>query len=145
MAYILPFQSIHLIVFNYRSSIQLYEYNWRPDSIKNDPILAGMLKTASGILHAKLAGGSIEEIKMEKSTLVIKESEDKDFVYVLISERTSRVLREALNDFAGKFTKAYGHLAEDFANLEKFKDAGKIVSKCFPFIADYHCKKMAEN
>jgi hypothetical protein len=130
---VLPFQKVKLLVMNTRTSVTLFEYDW---GLK-DFIFTGMLKTAGAILNATLKSGDINEIKLEKASLIINRSKTKNFACVLFSHRTSKSLREALNFFTKKFEELFGEYVTDVTNHDQFKDVVGIVSNSFPFVPNY--------
>ncbi len=140
LAYILPFKVIRLSVFQSETGFGLFTKTWSKSAdLAYEDLFSGMLLGITALMNESLNKGNIREIHLEQGILLIKESLEFPIAFVLISNKSSSVLRGALSIFADKFIKQFD---SSFSNLNlnitsEFKAASTLVDECFKFIPEY--------
>jgi len=135
LAFFLPFKALRLIVVNTESGISLYTYNWLKEETDVDKnLISGMVQGISLILKQSLKRGNVREISLDEGVMIIHRSGDYDIACVLISSKSSRALREGLEEFAQKFYSKFADIFKESWSTSKFEEATLIIDDCFSFI-----------
>ena len=114
LAYILPFRALRLAVIETESGIPFYTYTWsKTEGIIDETLFSGMMYAVSQILEESIQKGNIREINLEEAILILQRSKDYPAVCVLITNKSSKALRHALNSFAEKFFNEYSQYIKE--------------------------------
>ncbi|HME53135.1 MAG TPA: hypothetical protein VKM55_13015 [Candidatus Lokiarchaeia archaeon] len=136
--FVLPFKTQRLIVFGTRNGTSLFAHSWsKSDELINEDLLSGMLQGMSMLFNESLKKGNLREIKMDEGIMIVKHDATYPVAFVLITSRSSSVLREGLSEFANKFIEVFGSHLEQSENVEQFQDASRLVHTCLSFIPQY--------
>ena len=137
LLFILPFKASRIAVIN-KAGLPFFSYNWNPnDELIDDTLFSSMLTGISGILQESLRKGDIREIHLAQAVLLIKTSDPQSITFVLVSSRSSQIIRNALDVFAERFLEEYSDdLTAPFINQDTFQPASKLVEQSFPFIPE---------
>jgi signal transduction histidine kinase len=134
LLYILSFEGQRITVITNQSGIPLFDLSWhlngnglideQKDFIKWIPVLQQLSNKIS-------SSGVIEEIKLESSTILSKQA---DYVTViLLSSRSSPILREALDNFINAFENRYQKLLKTgMTQTIYFQDSIELINEIFP-------------
>ncbi|MHA1168107.1 MAG: hypothetical protein ACTSRU_09820, partial [Candidatus Hodarchaeales archaeon] len=137
LLFVLPFKTSRLTVFD-DSGIPLFSHYWetKKEGTAGDSLFSGVMIGVSGILKESLRKGSVREISLDKSVLLIERIAKYPVTFVLETSKTSKNLPKALKVFAEGFVNQYGEsiLDGDSSNL----NASNLVSQCFPFLPEYN-------
>ncbi|NVM02207.1 MAG: hypothetical protein HWN67_07715 [Candidatus Helarchaeota archaeon] len=138
LAFILPFKALRLTIFETRSGIALFTHSWseREDLI-SEVLFSGMLSGISMILNESVKRGNVREIHLDQAVLIMRKSEEFTVACVLVTTKTSRSLRQALDTFADQFFKKFSPFFSDPSNLDNFKTASDLIMDYFAFIPEY--------
>ena len=124
LAFFLPFKALRMIVVNTESGISLYTYTWLKEEADVDKnLISGMVQGISLILKQSLKRGNVREISLDEGVMIIHRSSQFDIACVLISSRSSRALREALEAFAERFYKKFSKEFSESWSTDKFLGA----------------------
>ncbi len=137
LSYILPFRVYHLIVIEKKSGLPLYKHSWRQgdDLIKINPqVFSSLFHGIELFVEDTVHRGVIQEINVEKAILIM--GHYKSTSCVLITSKTSLVLRRALNSFCLKFWHKFSDIINDPSKLSQFESTKVLVEECFAFIPD---------
>ncbi|MFX0100256.1 MAG: hypothetical protein ACFFCS_11795 [Candidatus Hodarchaeota archaeon] len=135
IAFILPHKVLRLTVINTDSGIALFNHVWsKRDDLINDSLFSSMLQGIGMILNEAVKQGDVEEIRLKNATLILKRSENVPAACVLVTTKSSKILRDALNGFASKFFKKFEEVIGKTHEVSKFDVADEIIAECFPFI-----------
>jgi len=135
--FILPFEAVSLTVISTRSGIPLYSHSWKESSMTvNDTLFSGMIQGISGILNEAVHKGNIREIRMDEGLLTINHNKESEVAFVLISTKTSKVLRNGLALFAQKFVLEFRNALKTPEMLDAFTRASEWIPEIFSFIPE---------
>ncbi len=138
LAYIIPFKAIRLSIINTQSGLSLYTHHWAGAvNTEMDARFTGMMHGISAILNHSLGKGNVNEIQLEKASLLLQRSTDLPVVCVLIATKTSQSLRDGLKNFSTNFFKQFSPYIQNSTELDPFKEVVSLVEHCFPFIPEY--------
>src|SRR5271157_5271951 len=105
IAFVLPFKALRLVVIDTSSGLALFNHTWNTDEKFLDDDTFSSLIQGLGLFAAKAIGkGQIREMTLDQAMLIINRLEGKNFACVLITTRSSRTLRDALQSFTEKFS-----------------------------------------
>ncbi len=133
--YVLPFKTQRLITFGTTDGISLFTHTWhRPDRQIDEDLFSSMLQGMSMLVNESLKKGNVMEIKMEQGVLLISQDGKHPVASVLVTSKTSRVLRDGLAAFNRQFIERFAQHLGRSESVEVFSDAKKLVDSCFAFI-----------
>jgi hypothetical protein len=137
LAYVLPFKASRLTIIETRSGIPIYTYNWSKMVLMDETLFSGMLYAVSQFVEESIQKGNIREISLDQAILLLQRSEEYPIVCVLITNRSSRSLRMALNRFSNNFFKNFSQFFTQPIDQSKFETALDLVLDAFPFLPAY--------
>jgi hypothetical protein len=130
LAFILPFKLIRLVVIHTGSGIPLFVHHWEPESkIVPDSLYSGMIQGVCMIIKESSGQGDIEEIKLSNGVLLLKRYEDYPIACVLAVDKTSKILRKALDYFTKLFITRYEQLIPNHTNISQFHEASGLIAE----------------
>ncbi len=138
IAFILPFKALRLMVIETKSGLPLFTHIWnvKEDTV-SEALFSGMLQGISIILNESVKKGNVREIHLEQAVLIIRRSEKFTGACVLVTTKSSRSLRQALDAFADKFFKKFSPYFSEPSNTDNFKPASDLIMDYFAFIPEY--------
>ena len=140
LAYILPFKASKITIIETNGGLTLFSYTWlEGEVLVDDELFAGMIHGIS-MLFEESFKKNIREINMLKAVLILEKAEGVPIACILISNKTSKSLRNALNSFCKKFTEQFSQEIKRFGvggETSPFNTASELVLQCFPFIPEY--------
>ena len=137
LAFILPFKVLRLTAIETKSGISIFSHIWNKLDTIDEHLLSGVLQSISLILNQALKKGNIREIQLEQATLILRRSEKFSVICVLITTKSSRSLRLALNSFARKFFTKFSQYFSNPHILNNFEAASDLIAEIFTFIPEY--------
>jgi hypothetical protein len=136
--YILPFKVFRLVVINTENGVPLFTKIWDAKTdLVNDSLFSAMISGICMFLNEAVKRGDLEEMRLSEAIMIVKKIENHPTACVLIANKPSKLLREALDAFAFKFTQKFGNDLEDVHETSKFEAASELASECFTFIPRY--------
>ncbi|MFW9915164.1 MAG: hypothetical protein ACFFGZ_06090 [Candidatus Thorarchaeota archaeon] len=137
--YLQPQQLYSLIVIE-RAGLPLFNFRFqygqkRQDGDVNSILTAGALKAISSFLKEAVGGQEeIREIVTADRIVIAKTGLKKQFIAVLIADRASSFVHDALAKFTAAFAAEYGPSIDKFTgNVADFHDADRVVLSTFGF------------
>ncbi len=138
LAFVLPFKVIRLTVIETKGGIRLFSHDWvKMDNIVDEDLFSGMLQAISRILDESLKRGDIREIALENAVLILKRSKIFPVACLLVTSKSTIILKQALNSFAESFFKKYSQFFENFSETSNFNSAIKLIHERFSFVPQY--------
>ncbi|MFX0102498.1 MAG: hypothetical protein ACFFCS_23225 [Candidatus Hodarchaeota archaeon] len=138
LAFVLPFKVLRLSIFETEGGIMLYTHTWVEDEeLVNEELFSSMVQGIRVILKEGVKRGNVRDIHLENATLILQHSEKHPIACVLITTRSSRSLRDALDTFMNRFIDEHSEKFSALWETEAFKGTSKIVEECFPFVPKY--------
>ncbi len=133
--YVLPFEANELLVIR-MGGVPMYYYsldekgsNDIGDSMLKSGAIVGISAITKEILETSTA---LKMIQLENRILKVHQVENT--LFCIIAERTSRVLENALYNFAMAFEKRYkDEMTSISGDVSVFEDANELVYQYFPF------------
>jgi len=126
-------QLLRLIAFHSVRSINLFTYDWEAKSqFADQDLFSSLLSGMNIILQQSLHRGDMEEIHLKQAVLLVEKSDKYPVAFVLVVNKATQVVRDALRVFAKRFNEDfadYYSLPEDTA---PFSTATSLVEECFP-------------
>jgi len=139
LGFVLPFKAQRLSIIQTASGNSLFTHIWAIKS-KNvdDTMFSGMLTTISSFIEETLESGIVHEIHLKKAILILRRSKTHPIISVLVTDRSTRTLRDAFYSFADQFFEKFAKEGSlEGVDVEKFKEAAKLVENNFPFVPEY--------
>ncbi|MHA2500860.1 MAG: hypothetical protein ACXAEL_14925 [Candidatus Hodarchaeales archaeon] len=137
--YLQPQQLYSLMVIE-RTGLPVFSFRFpyeqeRLDGDVDTILTAGALKAISSFLKEAVGGQEeIREIVTADRIVIAKTGATKQFIAVLIADRASSFVHDALTKFTATFATEYGPCIEKFTgNLADFHDADRVVLSTFGF------------
>jgi hypothetical protein len=136
LIFILPFKAINLTVINTTGGLPLFKYNWVTESESVDEMLfSGMIQGISCILNEAVHKGEAQEIKMKNGILILNYDSNYPLAFVLVSTKSSKMLKAGLELFAKRFILKFSHVKfSDIATDVYQEYAETLLKECFSFI-----------
>jgi hypothetical protein len=138
LAYILPFRALRLIVIETQGGLPIYTHIWNSkDQVADNALFGGMLQGIGLILNEAVGKGNVQEISLDKATLIINNHEQQSIAFVLITTHSSKSLRIALDYFAERFLTKFSKDLDKTGEVFRFATTSELVEECFPFIPEW--------
>ncbi len=137
LAFLLPFQVLRLTVVHLGSGLPMYNYTWKSgrDLISED-LFSGMMHGIRLILQESILRGEFRDISLDRANILVNRVKDYPIMAVLVSKKTSRVLRQALATFTKRFVEKFRDAIEHPNAISQCEDANFLVQECFSFLPD---------
>ncbi len=137
LIYILPFKVLRLAIIH-KDGIPLYTHVWEKTKESFDPLLfSGMMQAIVTFVQESLDKGNVREIHLDEAVLLLKRTEEHPVVIVLITTKTSQILRQTLDVFVERFYKQFSQYFSNPNKTDNFKPTLKLISDCFPYVPQY--------
>ncbi len=134
--YVLPFKAIRLTVLSTDSGIQLFSHTWQSGGhIVNEDLFTGMLQGINVIVQESVNRGEIRELLLENAVFIFRRNAQYPIAFVLVTSKSSRVLRESLQAFGAEFITIF---EKDLARpnmSDTFNGATELIKKYFPYLS----------
>ncbi len=138
LGFVLPFKARRLTVIQTKSGSPLFTHVWAIKSKKVDDILfSGMLNAISSFVEETLESGNVQEVHLKQGILILRKSDEHPIVCVLVTDRSTRTLRDAFYSFANQFFQKFAKYATSAVNLKNFETATELVGNNFSFVPEY--------
>lgn len=138
LGYILPFKVLKLTVIATEQGIPLYTHTWSEGIARMDESLfSGMMNAIDQFVMESLKKGMVQEIHLQNAILILRRHEKYKVVCVLVVNKSTKVLKQALNSFAESFFDRFAGQFAGIVDLNEFKPAADLAANYFPFIPDY--------
>jgi len=136
LIFILPFKAINLTIINTTGGLPLYKYAWAQESENFDDMLfSGMVQGISCILNEAVHQGEAQEIKMKNGILILNYDKKYPVAFVLVTTKSSGILKAALDLFAKRFIEKFAHTKFLDITTDMYNEYGdKLIKECFSFI-----------
>lgn len=135
LGYVLPFVVYRLQVIQVSSGLPLYEYTWTPLKLNNQTLFSAAIKGVSSILKESLGKWEMREILFDKGMLIFEYDSKLPIAFILISSKSTAIMRQGLTLFKEKFIKNFeAVLGQNIAELSQFENAEKLIQDSFPFV-----------
>lgn len=135
LAYVLPFKVLRLVVFETDGGVPLFSYSWSGgEEIAQEALFSGMLQGIAMILDESVRKGAVREIVLENGVLVLQRTYKYSVACVLVTTKSSRTLRNALDSFAETFYNEFSDQFDDVSEVRKFSSATSLVDEHFGFV-----------
>ncbi|MHA1732292.1 MAG: hypothetical protein ACTSU5_10125 [Promethearchaeota archaeon] len=142
LGYVLQFKVYRLIAIDRTASIPLFTHTWYAEGLGDETLFTGAFQSICAIFDETLGRGLVQEVKFESGILILQSVEDFPVAFILITSKSTPVLRNALKQFAIEFAKRFsGVVKGGLANeIGQFGVAVDIVGDAFPFVVQYDGK-----
>ena len=138
LAFILPFKDLRLTIIETERGFPLFTHIWNQTKDLEDNLFSGMLHGIGQFVQETLQSGNMREITLDKAILILKRSQKHPVVCVLVTTKSTKSLRNALDKFAEKFFNKFAGQFSEQVNIEKkFAPAKELVEECFSFVPVY--------
>ena len=138
LLHFIPITVISLMIMEKQSGKSIFTYKWdTKKEVIDENMFASMLKGVDSIFNESFHGGAIQEIALEEGVLLFSKLQSTDFITVLISGRTSKILKKSLRDFNKKFYQAFNQYLNVYWDRDNFKLADELVKEVFSFLPNF--------
>jgi len=126
---------IRLTVIETKTGIALFNHLWEQSADSMDEMLfSGMLQGISNFVNELLKKGNVREIQLDQGRLLLHQNHQSPAIFVLVTNKSFKALREALKSFAEKFIGQFAPNFSNPSNIDQFLPAKDFVAECFPFV-----------
>lgn len=133
--YILPFKVIRLTVLDMESGISLYDHTWKfNEEMVDKEVYSALFNGIRVFVKDSMKHGDIDEIMTNDAVILFQIDEETNLAFILISTKSSRLLKNVLKRFAGKFKQKFGPSLEKRSEIALFNDAKEIIDDVFKFL-----------
>lgn len=137
LGYVLPFKVSRLLLIDVNTGLPVYAHTWDDSGLSDSYLFSGALHGITTILRESLNRGKVKEIVLEQATLIINIAENYPVAFVLITSKTSAILKKSLDLFAESTKKLLPKekvaQAATFQNL----DLKEAIEDAFPYVVSY--------
>lgn len=138
LAFILPFSIYKLAVMDTNSGILIYSHNFgRREQKVDDVLFSSMIQGINLILNEAMNQGAVQEVKLSKALILIERDPKYPMACLLVTTKTSALLRKSLQTFFQRFLSEFGASLGNVIETGKFEKADNFVPLFFGFIPDY--------
>ncbi|HMF31743.1 MAG TPA: hypothetical protein VKK79_10025 [Candidatus Lokiarchaeia archaeon] len=138
LAFLLPFRVLRLSVVHLDSGIPMFNYTWPSGrDLIDENLFSGLMHGLRLIIRESILGGEFRDINLDLASIIINRVKDYPVMAVLVTKKTSRVLRQALSTFTRRFIEKYRNAISNPSNSSQFEDATVLVQDCFNFLPDF--------
>lgn len=135
LAYLVPYQCYRIIILK-KSGINCYAKNFEAEQNINDILISGAISAISSIMESALGFKSeLKEIRLLNAVMILDLREE--FSGILIANRFSAVLKDALKSFGDQFQHNFFPLIKSSDSCFDENDqvqVDKLVSNVFSFV-----------
>lgn len=137
LAFILPFKVQRLTVIETEGGRSLYTHSWKSgQGLIDEDLFSGMLQGISLIVKESLNRGNVREIALDEGVIILQRHKASDIASVLVANKSSRSLRNALYLFTDKFYARFQNELARLSDINQFTDASALVQETFGFIPE---------
>ncbi|MFX0101992.1 MAG: hypothetical protein ACFFCS_20675 [Candidatus Hodarchaeota archaeon] len=134
LGFVLPYHALRLMVVNVDSGIPIYSYTW-DKRLSDEGLFSGMLQGITSILQESVNRGVVKEIILDNAVLIIERHGEFPIAFVLVSSRSTKMIRSALIAFKERFTSEFRVLLENLGNeVSVFSRSDDFINDIFPFL-----------
>lgn len=139
LGYVLPFKVYRMQTIDIKSGILVHSYSWDEKGLGDSELFSGALTGISALLQETLGRGLIREISFENGILILLHPKGSPLAHVLISSKSSPILKRALEIYAHAFEGKFESLikTQSFHNVGDYKSADELIKSSFPFVVAY--------
>jgi hypothetical protein len=148
LGYVLPFKAVKVAVLGSNNNILLYLHKWASlpvDSKTQPPItpeledemFSGMINGINFFIKETIQRGEVREITTDQAVLLVHHHEQHPVMFVLLSTKSTRSLRNAFRFFVKEFVQEYSQYFYQPYKKSYYETGSKLIDKCFPFIPYY--------
>ncbi|HEY0087234.1 MAG TPA: hypothetical protein VGB37_00225 [Candidatus Lokiarchaeia archaeon] len=135
LAYLVPFQCYRIIILK-KSGLNCYAKNFEEEQKIDDILISGAISAISSIMESALGFKSeLKEIKLMNAVIILDLRED--FSGILIANRFSVVLKNALKSFGDQFQEKYFPLvktSDECLDESEQENVDKLLHNIFSFV-----------
>jgi hypothetical protein len=135
LAYLVPFQCYRLIVLK-KSGLTCYAKNFEEEQKIDDILISGAISAISSIMESALGFKSeLKEIKLMNAVMILDLRED--FSGILIANKFSVVLKNALKSFGDQFQEKFFPLiktSDECLDKSALENVDKLIYNIFSFV-----------
>jgi hypothetical protein len=99
------------------------------------PGLTFLMMTVS-VLQQMVHKGAIHEIHMEQGIVLLQRIPQSPYVFLLVTTKVSKILRNALLKFSVLFVQHFPPNYDEVINIQQFASAKEFLTQCFPFVPE---------
>ncbi len=85
--------------------------------------------------------GEFRDINLDQASIIIQQVKGFPVMAVLVTKKTSRVLRQALETFTDRFLQKFKNAIDKPSDSSLFEDAKFLVQECFNFLPDFDVER----
>ncbi len=138
LAFLLPFRVLRLTVVHLGGGFPIYNYNWKLGrDLINEDLFSGMIHGVRLIIRESILHGECKDINLDVANIIVQRSKEYPIMAVLVTQKTSRVLRQALSSFIDRFGEKFKTNLEKPNETTQFEAAKNIVYESFSFLPDF--------
>jgi hypothetical protein len=135
--HVLPFKAYRLVVFETKGGIGLFSHDWADIKEVEKGFFSMMFQAVGSVLNEILNKGNVRDIHLDEAVLLVQHDKNYPIASVLITSKSSKSLRDSLKNFHDQFISQFSTHFDAFHNLNKFRDAQKIVKQVFGYVPFY--------
>jgi hypothetical protein len=135
--FLLPFRVIRLDVIHNKSGVGLFTHYWEKKAEFSETLYSGMIHAVRGIIDETIKRGEIQEIKLENAIIILRHSIKFKGLYVLVSTKSSKILRDAFDQFVSAFERKFGNSIDNITDISSLYSAKEFITQYFSFVPQF--------
>ncbi len=138
LAFLLPFRVLRLTVVHLGGGFPIFNYNWKLGrELINEDLFSGVMHGIRLIIRESILKGEFREINLDVANIIVQRSKTHPLMAVLVTRKTSRVLRRSLLTFMNRFVEKFQTELKTPNETSQFDNAKELVKDCFNFLPDF--------
>ncbi|HMF34357.1 MAG TPA: hypothetical protein VKK79_23235 [Candidatus Lokiarchaeia archaeon] len=139
LAFILPIDIYKLIILDTNSGLSLFSHTFDHRERDFDDILfSGMMQGINTILNEAMNKGALVELKLAKALLITERSDKFPVACILITTKSSALLRTTLQAFFNAFLNDFSKFIARDNDVGQFDRVADLIPQFFAFVPEYN-------
>ncbi len=138
LAFILPFNIYKIVILNTNTGILMFSHTFdKREQRVDDVLFSGMVQGINIILNEAMNKGALVELKLAKALIIIERDPKLPVACLLITTRSSSLLRKSLQAFFRRFKSEFSESISNLVDIEKFSSVETLIPQFFGFVPEY--------
>ncbi len=134
----LPFRVLRLTVVHLDAGIPMFTHTWKSGrGLIDEDLFSGLMHGLRLIIRESILHGEFRDINLDVASIIINRVKDFPVMAILVTRKSSRVLRQALSTFTERFIEKFRNALVKPNDSTQFEGAKILVQECFNFLPEF--------